>query len=143
MSSRDLSVSPAAVGTSCAIVGAGAGYVFAPEKYGLRQLLTQEADVFEKVLSKPVLGKANDKQLAAYNSIVNARKSITDAVKINKGDEKVTELLKSDSMKNAFKDLKKLLPKAKVQAMLIGAVVAGVLGALVKIVFGQNTPKTK
>ena len=99
--------------------------------------------MFEKVLSKPVLGKANDKQLAAYNSIVNARKSITDAVKINKGDEKVTELLKSDSMKNAFKDLKKLLPKAKVQAMLIGAVVAGVLGALVKIVFGQNTPKTK
>ncbi len=143
MSSRDLSVSPAAVGTACAVVGAGVGYVSAPEKYGLRQLLTQEADVFEKILSKPVLGKATEKQLSAYNSIVNARKLVTDAVKKNKGDEKVTELLRSENMKNSFKDIKRLLPKAKVQSMFIGAIVAGVLGTLAKIVFGQNTPKTK
>lgn len=143
MSSRDLSISPAAVGASCAVVGAGLGYWSAPEKYNLRQLLTQDPDVFEKVIKKTALDKANNVQKNAYQSIVDARKTVAEAVKNNKGDEKVTELLKSEDLKNSFKDLRKFIPKARVQTMIIGAAVLGVLGALARIVFGDNTPKTK
>ncbi len=141
--SRDMSVSPAGVGISCAVAGAGIGYLAAPEKYNLRQLLTQEPDVFEKVLPKSALSKATENQKSAYNIISDARKVVADAVKVNKGDEKVTELIKAENMKKSFKDLRKLIPKAKTQTMVIGAVVAGVLGMLAKIVFGKTSPKTK
>ncbi|MFR1672560.1 MAG: hypothetical protein ACLSWI_06430 [Candidatus Gastranaerophilaceae bacterium] len=137
--SQSMSVSPAAVGVSCAVAGAGLGYVAAPEKYSLKQLLTQEADTFEKTIPKAILDKASDKQKTAYNSLVEARKSVAEALKNKKADEKITELVKNEDLKNAFKGMKKMLPKAKVQSMVIGAAVAGVMGTLLKIIFGRSS----
>lgn len=138
--SQNISVSPAAVGISCAAVGAGIGYVSAPEKYSLKQLLTQEPDTFEKVIPKKVLDKAKEAQKSGYDAIVKARRTVEEAVKNKKGDAKITELLAKDELKDSFKSMKKMLPKAKVQSMIIGAFVAGVLGTLAKIIFGSNKP---
>lgn len=138
--SGDLSVSPAAVGISCAALGAGLGYVSAPEKYTLKQLLTQEPEVFERIIPDKILQKASGKQKTAYSSITDARKTVTKALKNNKADEKVTELLKSEDMQTAFRQMKKLIPKARVQAMVIGGVIAGMFGALLKMIFSNSKP---
>lgn len=141
--SQDISVSPAAVGISCAAIGAGIGYATAPEKYSLKQLLTQEPDTFEKIIPKNVLDKAKETQKKGYEIIVNARRTVEEAVKNKKGDAKVTELIAQDELKDSFRNMKKMLPKAKVQSMVIGAFVAGVLGTLAKIIFGSSNPAAK
>ena len=64
---------------------------------------------------------------------------MAEALKNKKADEKITELVKNEDLKNAFKGMKKMLPKAKVQSMVIGAAVAGVMGTLLKIIFGRSS----
>ena len=128
--SGDLSVSPAAVGISCAALGAGLGYVSAPEKYTLKQLLTQEPEVFERIIPDKILQKASGKQKTAYSSITDARKTVTKALKNNKAED----------MQTAFRQMKKLIPKARVQAMVIGGVIAGMFGALLKMIFSNSKP---
>lgn len=134
------SVSPAEVGLMTGMIGAGIGYTLAPRKYNLEQLLTQKADVFEKSVPERYLSKATDAQKAAHNSIVEARKTILEAVKTNTAEAKLAELVRTPKLENAYKSIKSFLPKARVQTAIVLGVIGGVIGALSKIIFfGEKT----
>lgn len=134
------SVSPAEVGLMTGMIGAGIGYTLAPRKYNLEQLLTQKADVFEKSVPERYLSKATDAQKAALNSIVEARKTILEAVKTNTAEAKLAELVRTPKLENAYKSIKSFLPKARVQTAIVLGVIGGVIGALSKIIFfGEKT----
>lgn len=129
------SVSPAEVGLMTGMIGVGIGYTLAPRKFNLEQLLTQKPDVFEKSIPEKYLSKAADSQKAAHKSIVEARKSLLDAVKTNTAEAKLAEFVKSPKLENAYKAIKKFLPKARVQTAIVLGVIGGVIGALSKIIF--------
>lgn len=129
------SVSPAEVGLMTGMIGVGIGYTLAPRKFNLEQLLTQKPDVFEKSIPEKYLSKAADSQKAAHKSIVEARKSLLDAVKTNTAEAKLAEFVKSPKLENAYKTIKKFLPKARVQTAIVLGVIGGVIGALSKIIF--------
>ena len=134
------SVSPAEVGLMTGMIGVGIGYTLAPRKFNLEQLLTQKPDVFEKSIPEKYLSKAGDSQKAAHKSIVEARKSLLDAVKTNTAEAKHAEFVKSPKLENAYKAIKKFLPKARVQTAIVLGVIGGVIGALSKIIFfGEKT----
>ncbi len=129
------SVSPAEVGLMTGMIGVGIGYTLAPRKFNLEQLLTQKPDVFEKSIPEKYLSKAADSQKAAHKSIVEARKSLLDAAKTNTAEAKLAEFVKSPKLENAYKAIKKFLPKARVQTAIVLGVIGGVIGALSKIIF--------
>ena len=51
MSGSVPSVSNAEIGIASGILGASVGYILAPRKYNLEQLITQEPEIFEKSIS--------------------------------------------------------------------------------------------
>ncbi len=132
------SVSPAEVGLMTGMIGAGIGYTLAPRKYNLEQLLTQKTDVFEKSIPKKYLVKASDSQKNARKTIVDARKSILEAVKNNTAEAKLAEFITSPKLENAYKSIKGFLPKARVQTAIVFGVIGGLIGALSKIVFFKD-----
>lgn len=137
MSQSVSSYSPAQAGAVSAVLGAGVGYVFAPEKYNLEQLLTQKADVFEK--SIPLKAAADNKsRTSAYNSILEARKVVANAAKQNKAESKIAELIKAPNLEKAYTSIRGLLPKARVQNAVLVGVIAGIFGAFTKILFGDS-----
>lgn len=114
-------VSSAEVAIASGILGAGVGYVLAPRKYDLEELLTQEPDIFEKSVSKRNLSKAGKTQKEAYNRIISARKKYFEAVKENCGEVKLAKLVRTPALESAYKNVKKFIPKARTQyAVLIG-----------------------
>lgn len=134
MSESLSSMSPAKFGVATLALGTCIGFVNAPVKYNLEQLLTQKPDVFEKSLPRKSLkGKGN-----AYNSILKARETVQNAVKHNNVETKVAELIKVPELENAYGVLRKVLPKARIQNAILVGVIAGVLGAFVKVLFGDS-----
>ena len=133
-------VMPAEVGIMTGAIGACIGYTLAPRKYNLEKLLTMQQDVFEKSISKKFGTSASASQKSAYNLILNARKSIADAVKNNSQDVKLAESLKSPKLNNAYRSIKKFFPRARTQAAIVLGVIGAFLGILAKIIFfGDKT----
>lgn len=130
-------VSPAEVGVASMVIGSGVGFVFAPEKYNLEQLLTQKPDVFEKSLPLKSI-EQNAERNSAYKSLVEAREAVIQASKNNNAETKIAELIKAPKLEKAYASIRKLLPKARIQNAVLVGVVAGIFGTFTKILFGNS-----
>lgn len=129
------SVSGAEVAIASGILGAGVGYVLAPRKYSLEQLLTQQQDVFEKSVSKTAMFKQKNAPIGAYNLIEKARRDYFNAVVDNSGEAKLVELTRAPLLESAYNSIKKFIPKAKTQY----AVLVGLVGAFTTLVINYVT----
>lgn len=136
--SQGTTVTPFEVGAMSAVVGAGVGYALAPRKYNLEQLLTIKPDIFEKSLPQKSMAKASEAQKIAHSVIKEAREVIIKAAGKNAAEEKLVEFLKSPDMYDAYKTIKGFLPKARAQSAIVLGVIAGVTGAIVKMVYNQK-----
>ena len=134
MSESVPSVSSAEVGFASGILGAGVGYILAPRKYNLEQLLTQPHDTFEKSVSKTALAKMDDKAKKAYNLITDARNKYLKAVENNSGEAKLVELTRAPSLESAYKNIKKAIPKAKTESAVIAGAIMGFVAMVVNYV---------
>ncbi|MBO6087736.1 hypothetical protein J6P92_05245 [bacterium] len=105
------------------LLGAGVGYILAPKKYNLKDLLTVKPDIFEKAVIKKYIINGTEKDKQAYNLIKSSREEVK-----KRG---VSELLKSSQLENAYKSVRKYIPRARTQSAVILGVLAGVTGALV------------
>lgn len=134
MSESLSSMSPAKFGVTALAAGTVIGYVNAPLKYNLEQLLTQKPDVFEKSLPRKKLkGKGK-----AFNVILEAREAVKNAIKHNNVETKVAELIKTPNLEKAYKTIRKALPKARTENALLVGIVSGILGTFVKVLFGDS-----
>ena len=136
--SQSTTVTPFEVGAMSAVIGAGVGYAMAPRKYNLEQLLTIEPDVFEKSLPQTALAKATDDQKIAHSVITDARKDILTASKKNAAEERLRFLLKSADLDDAYKTIKGLLPKARIQAAVVLGIIGGAIGTIAKMIYDQK-----
>ena len=108
------------IGLASGLLGAGVGYVLAPKSYNLEDLLTVKADVFEKAVNTKYLANGTQKDKDAYNLIKSKR-----------GQKNVSELLKSPELENAYKLVKRYIPRARAQSAMLLGIASGVAGALV------------
>ncbi len=138
MSESVPSVSSAEVGIASGILGAGVGYILAPRKYNLEQLITQPHDVFEKSVPKNALAKMDEKPKKAYDLIVDARNKYFKAVENNSGEAKLVELTRAPSLESAYKSIKKIIPKAKTESAII---VGAIMGFLAMVVNYMTKPR--
>ena len=128
------SVSACEIGIASGIIGAGVGYIMAPTKYNLSELLTQEPDVFEKAVAKSALVKQAEAKKDSYRSIVNARNSYRAALKDNKGAAKLAELLSSSNLDSAYKNIREFIPKARAQYALGLGLITALAGIVIRYV---------
>ena len=63
------SISASEVGFASGILGAGIGYVLAPRKFDLGQILTLSNDVFERVLPRDTVAKNSTRLLPQQTSV--------------------------------------------------------------------------
>ena len=106
MGQSGTTVSVAEVGIASGILGYGVGYILAPKKYNLEELLTQKPDVFEKAVSKSALLKQPEAKKKSYKAIVKARISYQEALKNKQGAAKLSELMSSAHLDSAYKNIK-------------------------------------
>lgn len=128
------SVSSAEVGLASGILGAGVGYILAPRRYGLEQLLTQTPDVFEKSILKDKIPAQEEVSKKAYEQIIKARNSYMNAVSNNAGEAKLIELTRAPSLESAYKNIKRFIPKAKAESAIIVGALAGALAMMVNYI---------
>lgn len=132
-------VSPAEIGAVSGVIGAGIGYTIAPRKYNLEQLLTQKPDVFEKTLPKKLMNNANDDQRSAHKILLEGREILHKANKTNTMEAKLADLLGTPKYSKAYRNIKGLLPKARVQTAIILGAIGTLAGAIGKIILnGDN-----
>lgn len=132
------STPPVYSGFGGAVVGGIAGYIAAPRMYNLEQLLTLEPDTFTKEFSAKVMTKASKEQHNSMDSLRKARKAFFDARAKNVGDSKLMELKSSKWLSKDYNSLKSIIPKARAQSAVIGAIVLGVVAALGKMIFNSQ-----
>lgn len=113
-------VTSSEVALASGLLGAGVGYVLAPKKYDLKDLLTIKSDVFEKAVNTKYLANGTQKDKDAYNLIKSSR-----------GQKNISELLKSPKLENAYKLVRNYIPRARVKSACILGLAAGVAGAFV------------
>lgn len=123
MSNAVPSVSPIEIGVASGLLGAGIGYLAAPRKYDLEDLLTQKPDVFEKSIPKELL--VNESEHKAYKLIETSRALLAKACKENTGDKVLAELTKNEGNKAAYNIIKDLIPKTRTKTAIITGILAG------------------
>lgn len=92
MGTDSVTISPAAAGAGSAVLGIGAGYVFAPHKYSLERLLMQDDSSFAKNFSDEKMKHATVKEKA---SVVNLNKAAK--VYMDSGDKILREEVKPNA----------------------------------------------
>lgn len=92
MGTDSVTISPAAAGAGSAVLGIGAGYVFAPHKYSLERLLMQDDSSFARNFSDEKMKHATVKEKA---SVVNLNKAAK--VYMDSGDEILREEVKPNA----------------------------------------------
>lgn len=80
-------VSPSIVGAASALVGLGAGYALAPQKYTLERLLMQSEDKFEKVFSTKILKDASVAEKEALSNIKKASRDYFESGQVIKKEQ--------------------------------------------------------
>lgn len=125
------------IGVASGLLGAGVGYILAPPKYNLEQLLTQDTVEFQKAMPLKHITKNKDR-LKAYHSIVKARDVLTQAFNTNRGEAKLVECIQDAKLTDAYKSIKKVIPRARVQTAIIAGLLSGVGAVFVRIFSGNN-----
>ena len=123
------------IGVASGLLGAGAGYILAPPKYNLEQLLIQDSVEFTDAVPIKYVSKTSDR-LKAYNSIVNARENLIHAFDSNIGEAKLVEYIRTPKLIEAYKSIKKVIPRARVQTAVIAGILSGVGAVFVRIFSG-------
>ena len=131
------SVSPWEIGIASGLLGAGIGYLAAPRKYNLEDLLTQKPDVFEKSVPKNLL--VSEAERNAYDLITFSRESLRNATRENAGEAKLVELVKSKENIEAYKIIKDLIPKTRATSAVITGVLTGITVLLIRYLTGTNS----
>lgn len=137
--SQYVTVSPAEIGIVSGTIGAGIGYTIAPRKYNLEQLLTQKHDVFEKTLPQELMKNASPDQVSAHKVLLEAREILHKAHQNNTAEAKLADLLGTPKYSKAYRNIKGLLPKARVQTAIVLGIIGGLVGTIGKIVMGDGT----
>jgi hypothetical protein len=136
MSNSVPSVSSAEIAVASGLLGAGIGYLAAPRKYNLEDLLTQKPDVFQKAVPKNLLVSESERN--AYDMISFSRASLLDAIKSNSGDATLAELLKSKENIEAYKIIKDLIPKTRATTAAIVGVLSGIAVLIIRYLTSPN-----
>ena len=131
------------IGLASGCLGAGVGYVLAPRKYNLEQLLTQDSVEFQNAVPKKFIKKKNIDLQNAYNTIVKAREDIVNAFKSNTGEAKLVEYIRTPKYIEAYKHIKRLIPHARIQTAIISGLVAGVAAVFVRIFSDKESYQPK
>lgn len=126
------------IGVASGLLGAGIGYVLAPPKYNLESLLTQDIVEFQNAMPLKYINKSADR-VNAYHTIVKAREVLVDAFNTNKGEAKLVEYTRTPKLIEAYKSIKKVIPRARVQTAIIAGLLSGVGAVFVKIFSGENS----
>lgn len=126
------------IGIASGLLGAGVGYVLAPPKYNLEGLLTQDVVEFQKAMPLQYINKSPDR-VEAYRTIVKARDVLADAFNTNRGEAKLVEFTRTQKLVEAYKSIKKVIPRARVQTAIIAGLLSGVGAVFVKIFSGENS----
>lgn len=92
MGENSITISPSITGAGSAVLGLGAGYVLAPQKYSLDRLLMQDDDSFEKHFSSSVMKRSTEGERKSL-------KSLNDAAHIYRSSG--NKILKEDIIPNA------------------------------------------
>lgn len=131
------SVSPVEIGVASGLLGAGIGYLAAPRKYNLEDLLTQKPDVFERAVPKNLLVSESERN--AYDVINLSREALKNAAESNSGEAKLVELLKSKENLEAYKIIKDLIPKTRATTAAIVGVLSGITVLIIRYLTGPNS----
>lgn len=126
------------IGVASGLLGAGVGYVLAPPKYNLEQLLTQDTVEFQNAMPLKYITKNKDR-LSAYKTIVKAREALTQAFNTNRGEALLVEYMGNQKYIDAYKSVKKVIPRARVQTAIVAGILSGVAAVFIKIFSGENS----
>lgn len=125
------------IGVASGLLGAGAGYILAPPKYNLEQLLTQDITEFQKAMPLKYITK-NKERTNAYHTLIKARDVITKAFNTNRGEAQLVEYTRTPKLVEAYKTIKKVIPRARAQTAVIAGILSGVGAVFVRIFSGNN-----
>lgn len=136
MSSGVPQVTSFEIGVASGLLGAGVGYVLAPPKHNLEQLLVQDsADFFNSVPMKYV--SKSKERMKAYKLITKAREELVKAFDSNIGEAKLVDCIRSPKLIQAYKSIKKVIPRARTQTALVTGLLSGA-GAIFVRIFSNN-----
>jgi len=128
------SVSSTEISAASGILGAGIGCVLAPRKYCLEELIIQSPDTFERSLNRNRLLKSDGDTINAYKTLEKARNKYIKAVENNNGESALIELKRATNIKNAYKSIRKFIPKARTTYSIIGALTGILLTSIISII---------
>ena len=121
------------IGVASGLLGAGVGYILAPRKFNLEQLLRQDSNEFNQSIRTKYLKPDNKEQNKAYQAIVKARENLTKAFETNKGEAKLVEYTRKPELIRAYKHIKRLIPHARGQSALFVGILSGIGAAIIRI----------
>ncbi len=75
MGENSVTISPSVTGIGSGVLGLGAGYILAPQKYSLERLLMQDDDSFSRNFSDTVMKKATDGEKKSLTNLHDAAHS--------------------------------------------------------------------
>lgn len=123
-------VSSSEIGLASGLFGASVGYMIAPPRYNLEELIIQPSETFDRILHNDYLHIQSQKQ--AKHTLASARKSYQRAIKSNVVEKKLAELIHNIQNIKAYETLKEILPKARTKTAAITGILSGLAAIFIK-----------
>jgi len=133
--SDNMTISPAYAGFGGAITGAVLGYLGAPRKYDLQQIITHDEAVFKQVFTDDVFQNVQGIKKTALDSIVKARNTLIEAKRKGNFEAKLGECLYNAELSKNYSSVKDFIPKSRGGSTLAGAVALGLLAFGIRLIF--------
>ena len=127
------------VGLASGLLGAGIGYVTAPRRYDLEQLLTKGDDVFEKALPVKQILKGTEEEQAARNVLYKARLLLNNELNSKIFESRLDDIMKTPNVNTAYKTVEQYIPKARKEFALILGVLSFGLAVIIKKFTDSNS----
>ena len=141
--SDNMTIGPAGVGLGGAIIGGAFGFLGAPYKYDLQQIITLDEPAFKQVFTSDVFLKSKGFKKDALDKIVNAREVLIKGKTNGASTVKLGELLANPELLKAYNSVKEFIPKARGYSALAGAFILGLLTTGVSFLFFDSAkPKS-
>ena len=84
------------------------------------------------------IGYTNADQHAAHKVLLEGREILNKAHQNNTMEAKLADLLGSPKYSKAYRNIKNLLPKARIQTAIVLGTIGGLVGIIGKIIMGDN-----